>query len=158
MLVPHRSSLDRLAREIARDRQLVEQRAASRLYEELDTWETVGSDSTSSYGAGYAAAPGFMAPEMLLDPVGLVHVRGAVRWNVAAGSTTMVNLPEDYQPLVNQHFLVAYRKPDMTTGVDWVTLQPAVAGVQPPQITQVTLLPVGTTFFLDPITYVREPV
>lgn len=74
--------------------------ASRRAYEDVNQWWTVGVDAGFSFGANYVAAgAGYGPPQVLLDPIGVVHVRGVIEsvpgW---AGGGVMIVFPTGWGP------------------------------------------------------------
>jgi hypothetical protein len=75
--------------------------ASRRIYEELDTWHEVGEEADSSLTSPWVGDPGF-PPQFLLDPAGVVHLRGVMTRAAPATDATLselLRLPGDLAPV-----------------------------------------------------------
>lgn len=92
MFVPRRSTLPGAigrAAELARRSSDVH---SKRMYEDLDNWNTIGVDTGFSFRTGWSLTAGYGDAQILLDPIGLCHLRGAALCNNGGGGV-LIDMP-----------------------------------------------------------------
>lgn len=93
MRIPRRSTLPGSVWEAAELARRSEDVHSKRMYEDLDNWNTVGVDPGFSFRSGWSlAGTGFGDAQILLDPIGLCHLRGAALCNNGGGGF-MIDMP-----------------------------------------------------------------
>lgn len=97
MRIPARPEIltERLSQ--VRDLGLADVYAARRPYEQLDVWHAFGEDG-SGLGTDWVD-PGLAPPQWMLDPLGIVHVRGIVEKTTTGTRPEMAVLPLELAPV-----------------------------------------------------------
>lgn len=101
---------------------------ASRSYEQVDVWQIIAADSTSWWEPGWGPADptAYGPPQFLLDPVGIVHLRG-VAWRYSLASFVILHLPYALRPPVQ---LISWTRSNTGNGLTIVSNDGASTIVQ----------------------------